>query len=358
MTRAALGSAQAPALDGLRGLAALMVVASHASGMGMHMLPGLSLVGIGKHGVFLFFVLSAFLLTSQWLPQWQQRAPLLPAASGYFLRRLARIYPLYLAVLLAGWLLPPKGLGVPLDGAALLRHLGLLEGRGIYWSIPVEFQYYLVLPLVAGLLTLSWGAGMLALLIAACAWLLPAHLAPLSSDWLGYYLPVFLFGAFAAWLWCMPTLTWRRRQSTPWGGVVGDLLFTGLLVFTVPALWPVFGWPAGADALHRSFIFWGAAWALAVLALLQGWLPRWSRLLSNRALRACGCWSFGIYLLHLPALHLVRLLPVPEGVKFWLVLALSLVLAAVAFLLIERPAMRWASAVTSPRMQTDARSGS
>ena len=60
-----------PALDGLRGVAALMVVASHAGNMNLHLLPGFSWAGAGKNGVFLFFVISAYLLTAQWLVQGQ-----------------------------------------------------------------------------------------------------------------------------------------------------------------------------------------------------------------------------------------------------------------------------------------------
>jgi len=55
------------ALDGMRGVAALLVVASHLSHVRMHLMPGLDLAGIGKPGVYLFFVLSAFLLPRQLL---------------------------------------------------------------------------------------------------------------------------------------------------------------------------------------------------------------------------------------------------------------------------------------------------
>ena len=54
-----------PGLHGLRGIAASSVLLTHASNNGYHVLPGVSFSGTGRSGVFLFFVLSAFLLTSQ-----------------------------------------------------------------------------------------------------------------------------------------------------------------------------------------------------------------------------------------------------------------------------------------------------
>ena len=52
-------------LDGLRGFAVLLVLLSHMSLVGINLVPGLDFAGIGKAGVYLFFVLSAFLLTWQ-----------------------------------------------------------------------------------------------------------------------------------------------------------------------------------------------------------------------------------------------------------------------------------------------------
>ena len=54
---------QLDSLDGLRGLAALMVFLSHTSNEGIYFSSSFNFSGIGKSGVFLFFVLSSFLLT-------------------------------------------------------------------------------------------------------------------------------------------------------------------------------------------------------------------------------------------------------------------------------------------------------
>ena len=56
-----------PALDGLRGVAVLLVLLAHSSNVGLRLHPALDLSGCGRMGVFLFFVLSAYLLTGQLL---------------------------------------------------------------------------------------------------------------------------------------------------------------------------------------------------------------------------------------------------------------------------------------------------
>jgi peptidoglycan/LPS O-acetylase OafA/YrhL len=54
-----------PALDGLRGIAILLVLLGHSSLCGMYLFPGLDLSHLGTYGVYLFFVLSAYLLDYQ-----------------------------------------------------------------------------------------------------------------------------------------------------------------------------------------------------------------------------------------------------------------------------------------------------
>jgi peptidoglycan/LPS O-acetylase OafA/YrhL len=334
---------QAAALEGLRGMAALMVIASHASGLGLDLIPGLSLTGIGKQGVYLFFALSAFLLTWQWLATWPAQASALwPRLGDYLIGRVARIFPLYALVLLLAFTLGGSGLGVSVDHAGLWQHLLLLRGDGIYWSIPVEFHYYLVLPLLAALLHALRRPAVMLLLIGALiggamlAW--PATQAPQNSDAIGYYLPVLLAGSAAAWV----QTRWQASNLARYiSGARGfaDALLLLLLVLTIPALAITDG-ERPPDFLHHAYLGWGVTWALTLLGLLNAGLPMWARLLGSRALRQCGRWSFGLYLLHLPALYVVRLLPLPSLLAAWLGLALAMALAGLAYRLVERPALR------------------
>ncbi len=80
-------------LDGLRGIAVLLVLASHASNAGHDLLPALDASGLGRSGVFLFFVLSSYLLTSQVLGRLDAGKPI--GWGRYALRRLLRVMPAY-----------------------------------------------------------------------------------------------------------------------------------------------------------------------------------------------------------------------------------------------------------------------
>jgi peptidoglycan/LPS O-acetylase OafA/YrhL len=325
-------------LDGLRGLAALMVLTSHASGMGLHLLPGLDLTGIGKPGVYLFFVISAFLLTQQWLAVPLQTAKLRQFGVRYLARRVLRIYPLYGLVLILAWCIQPHGLGVPINSNSLWRHLALFEGHGIYWSIPVEFQYYLLIPLVALAWSLSGTWRLLALGAFAAALFyvqlrFPSAEAPSGSAELVYYLPVLLAGSLAAL--CFASVPAAAGRPTRWL----DCLLALLLAGSVPRALQALGWIASDEALHRCFWTWGFLWAAVVLALCKGWLPGWHWLLTQHFWVLCGRCCLGLYLLHLPVLLVVHRLPLPEILRAWLVLALSVLLAMASYRWIERPAL-------------------
>lgn len=332
-------------LDGLRGLAVAIVLGSHLSNAALLPQPGLA--GTGKAGVYLFFVLSAFLLTHALL----QRPPAAFADgrlwANYALRRVLRIWPAYLAVLLLSWALTRAGVAgwhYSLDSAGLMRHLTLREGQSVLWSIPVEFTFYLWLPLVA--LALAWrlagpvavardiGLAVLSLALATWAW--PPSEAAVNDIRLGPYLVIFLCGAFAAYI----DHRLRRLQSKPgrrvWVllGVVAALA----CVATIPSVWSLItSAPFKADLNHRWFLFFGLAWAALLLAILHG--PGWLRApFQAMPLRWLGVISYSVYLWHMPVLDAVRLAGFGDGlVGAVLVLVAALAVSSVSFLLLERP---------------------
>lgn len=343
------------ALDGLRGLAVLIVLGSHLSNTGLLPHPGLS--GSGKSGVYLFFTLSAFLLT---------RALLLRPLAGfadrllwadYALRRVLRIWPLYLVLLLCSWLLTRAGVSgwhYQMDTPALWRHLALHEGQSVLWSIPVEFIFYLWLPLVA--LALAWmrtwrwpawaEAVLMALALALASWLWPPAETQPNDVRLGPYLVVFLCGAYAARLHLRLQEAGPPRHAGRW--VMLAALALTAWVLTVPVVWAgVTGKAFVAGVSSAWFLWFGLAWSSLLLAILHG--PDWLRRpFAWAPLRLVGVISFSLYLWHMPVLQSLQSAGVARWPLLapWLVLAVALLVAMVSFLLFERPwrEIRWRQA--------------
>ncbi|WP_244671960.1 acyltransferase family protein [Pseudoxanthomonas spadix] len=126
-----------PALDGLRGLAAISVVVAH--------LPTKTAfwekVSFGECGVFLFFVLSGFLMTHLHLQQ-----PInVVNVRRFCVARVARIVPLYYAIVLMAFavsMLTQVDFHYRMDLADLVRLLAFAGSVDVFWSVGPEFQFY------------------------------------------------------------------------------------------------------------------------------------------------------------------------------------------------------------------------
>lgn len=332
------------ALDGLRGIALLLVVASHGSNAGLHFIPGVNMSGTGKTGVWLFFVLSSFLLMHQFLHLDAQGRLDAREWGRYALRRVLRIYPLYTLFLLACWLLPLQHQMPPMSAQEVWQHLTLQRAYWLTWSIAVEFKFYLVLPL----LVLAWihvarrgfwaATALAAAAIAAREWLAPEfHVFQLRT-----YIAIFLVGAWVAvahhHLARRPA--WSARVAGP-AAVVACALFA-LAIAMTPSLWSlVRGEPVAQTHWHQSFTLYAVIWGGFLLALLQaptwlqagfGWLP----------LRVFGVVSFSGYLWHAIVLENLAWLPFPVGsaAAAATVLAVVVGVSVASYLVIEQPCLR------------------
>jgi peptidoglycan/LPS O-acetylase OafA/YrhL len=346
---------QFDALDGLRGVAVLFVMLSHLGNNGAFV--GLDFAGSGKYGVYLFFVLSAFLLTLPLLglPPGGFARP--RRWAGYAVRRVLRIFPLYATVLVVNhalWARWEWAYVIPMPREDLVSHLLLRQGTHLYWTIPVEFTYYLVLPFVAFALATALRAGLPVALLAGGAAL--AVLAALSGRWeraiaagdvaLLPYLATFLCGSLAA---CAHHALVRRgglrgRAARGAAELAGWLAVAGVLAL-VPDAWSrLTGQAVPRDAFQTRVLLFGALWAVALLGGLHGW-GGLRRVLELAPLRAIGIVSFSLYLLHLPLVWgATRGLGLRGAAALGAALASATALAALSYLAIERPFLRsrWA----------------
>ncbi len=308
-----------PALDGLRGLAILLVLAHNFNPFdGATSLPR-KLVDIvmnaGWVGVQLFFVLSGFLITGILIDT-------KPARNGYrafFGRRLVRIFPLYYVSLFVALVVLPR-LSLPASLAAGREHQIYLwtyvsnwvQPFGMtvalvphFWSLAVEEQFYLVWPFVVrGLSARRLLQVAVALLIVGLASRLAVRGALGNEEaaymWTVCRVDALSFGALAA-------IAVRNPSMLAWL-VARERV---LLVASLAGLLILFGVTKGlprVSFLEESLGY--TALALCFAGWLLAAVVRHVRadgaggVLTLRPLREVGKYSYGMYVFHLP-LHLL-----------------------------------------------------
>ncbi len=310
--------AHLPVLDGVRGLAILMVLLFHFVSVPPDGLIERAIFGVtnyGANGVELFFVLSGFLITG--ILYDSRNAP--HYFRNFFMRRLLRIFPLYYGVLALLFLVAPL---VPLLQGPTLDYLtdrqawAWLYAVNIYiakdgewsfsylnhfWSLCVEEHFYLFWPLVVFLLARRPRA-LIAVSLAAS---LGAMLARLTGSvlglswWTTYVLTPFrldglALGAFLAVTVRQPGgLDHLERALPRVVAVVGALL-------AVTFLWTRLASHQGLELVLPV----RAALILMLLACLLVWAinapekSAISRFFCSRPMIFLGTYSYGLYVYH------------------------------------------------------------
>lgn len=301
-----------PALDGLRAVAALMVVFFHYGGPGWLQ---------GWLGVQIFFVLSGFLITTLLLREHARNGRI--SLVRFYRRRALRILPVYFVVLLvtaAGLLVAGQLRTDPLGREfglylTFLNEFGHGGAYGQSWSLGVEQKFYLVWPLLAFVLLPRWRpwvtVGLMTLALAVVPF-------TVSSDPKGW--PVHYFTVLAG---CALALLMNNRRGfalvkplmTPWVA----LLFVGVHL-AVPYISGALG---GAIPGFVAVVpIYAVSVGLMLPSLLAPGLPQ--RVLSARPVVWLGERSYSIYLVQ-SAAHSVVLLSGASG----LVMAVSTAIVAI-----------------------------
>ncbi|MGN8070051.1 acyltransferase family protein [Mucilaginibacter sp. 22184] len=143
-----------PNLNGIRALAALMVVIAHIElhkgNFNIPRIPHFDVLNLGKIGVTVFFSLSGFLITYLLLEEKKNFGAV--NFKAFYMRRLLRIWPLYFLVVLFGFFIYPGGADKALWLSVLFLPnlafcLNLLPAiMDPIWSIGTEEQFYIFHP--------------------------------------------------------------------------------------------------------------------------------------------------------------------------------------------------------------------
>jgi peptidoglycan/LPS O-acetylase OafA/YrhL len=372
------------ALDGLRGVAVLTVFFSHTSGAGQQVTPWTNFHGTGHLGVYLFFVLSGFLLGYSLLHR--------PIHLGrFYLRRFFRIAPLYYTVVtVVFWIQQATkhkdktALFINNKWPGYFAHLLFYQGDSVFWSVAAEFEFYFILPLFVLFLNrrgnrAAWTLAALA--VAYFSWALavvtrhlPASCAPRVADILqpSQYLDVFLCGILAAYVftnkkahhWYGAHRRWLNPASVALAAAVAlvSAIGVGDNFFGLARILPIRivinaggGGEGGVPFLHYCSLAYGIAFSLILLATLYG-SPVLVRIFRFVPLRVIGVTGFSWYLLHLPLVRAVGRMyggHAPQPVMFATSFLLVGTVAIGSYLAIEKPFMMM-SRIFSPKKSAPA----
>ncbi|HEV8653964.1 MAG TPA: acyltransferase family protein [Candidatus Limnocylindria bacterium] len=323
-------------LEGLRGLAVVLVVLFHARLLGL---------SGGFVGVDVFYVLSGFLITGLLLRELVTGGTLDLAA--FYVRRARRILPAAIVAIVvtlaaAAFIVAPLDLpAVALDGTASALFVGnlLFASRATdyfasttpspflhYWSLGVEEQFYLVWPILLLIAARLRRLSAFVLLIFCASLALSLAVTPTDAAFAFYGLPTRAWQLALGALLAIHAARFAGMRDVP--AVISGWIGLGLVAASAVALDAMTTYP-GVASLAPTF---GAA--LLIVSGGRSWAP--GRLLTFPPLRALGRISFSLYLYHWPVLTLAAVAagPLSEELR-WLLVAAAVLISALSWWLVE-----------------------
>jgi peptidoglycan/LPS O-acetylase OafA/YrhL len=323
------------ALDGVRGLAVTIVIASHAGAFGM--------AGQGGLGILLFFMLSGFVLMLPFADRPErifQRDVLL----RFVTNRALRIVPVFLvAVLLIRWLI-----GQTSEWA--LDNASFHAGWDHLWSVAEEVRFYLLFPIViAALATLSKGLPRMSLLAALIfiGWILrTSYLVSMTG---GRVVEFYFWTFLAGMLVCL--LHGQLSRNGSMSNQNAQIFFESAAVAIVALMFAaseetgnfllrhLFPGPRGSFAFNQwdHAEFWCVLFAVLLLSITVFQRSYVSRLMQSWPMRHLGLLSYSLYLFHVPIMIIVEPYGLQQSNLFIVTFAATYVAALVAYVAVEKP---------------------
>ncbi len=338
-----------PALDGIRGVAILSVLAVHTN----HIF-GWSILSGGNLGVDIFFVLSGFLITSILLAEVHEKGKI--DLKRFYIRRALRLVPALVAMLVvlavaSPYLYSPEEArdtirAIPLaflyvtDFAIAIYDtpLGVLRHT---WSLSIEEQFYLLWPLM--LLILS---------------LMVVRRRKIAG-WVVFL--VFIFAVYRVFIWMEGNSVPRTyfnvdtRADALLVGCLAGMLFSwglipkrGVRILNFGSMLAVLGLGVGLVATDNAttFLYFGGftLFAIAAALLILGSLEHPDSIISGAMTQPALVWigriSYGVYLWHYPVFKAVRYLDAAWYQQLVVALFVTFAVSYFSYRIIERPFLR------------------
>lgn len=287
-----------------------------------------SRLSLGHPAVLLFFMLSGYWVCRMYAERYRLAHR---GLARFYLSRFLRLWPLFaLVAVVTGTLM--KGYGwaemlrlLPLIGIATSRR----DPVGVSWSLDIELQFYLIVPLVvlglAGRLPLRFFVIAGLVMTGVGLWLMDQHRIATAL----LYLPAFLAGA----------LIWKYDWHPSRRLALSSAAFCGLtvvLAILIPATRDIFIARAYFSGVERLAL---TGWTMTLLPFIA-WNVHQA---SGRGDRILGDLSYPVYLVHFPVITAMKPLwggdPDIAGKAVILLTAYGVSLALYA--LVDRPLERW-----------------
>jgi peptidoglycan/LPS O-acetylase OafA/YrhL len=344
-----------PCLDGLRGMAVLLVLAAHAG------FPGVKSGGVG---VDVFFALSGFLITSILANELATSGSI--QFTNFYARRFLRLMPcLWLTVsffvLFASLIGTSTSTTLRESGFAVAYvmnwmrafNLGGTSSLGHTWSLAIEEQFYLLWPVTLFCLcraTKSWTTrGVIIIALAAAIaiyrlWNVNSYSAARIYFGLDTHSDALMLGAALACFNCAGSIKLYGQSSFILGRFISPAAALILILIAIKYHW------VNIQMAYFGFVLSGACAFLILLDLIINPASVLRVPLSIAPIRYVGKISYGLYLLHFPIYEIAARIGFVSGWFRLLAIggSITFLVATVSYYLVERPFLKLKEHFVSP----------
>jgi len=329
-----------PAIELFRGIAALMVLTFHYT---YFFTSELSFLNFLQTCVYLFFIISGFVF-----------APLILSGNisikPYLIRRFFRIYPLYLISLLLYYGFAPDD---PQKFTYFINHLFFLQTtnsiqeamffNGVTWTLPIEVEYYLLVPFLA-LLTVRnintiYIALILAIVLKAILIITSTDILNLNlSNILSFHLPGFIIEFMVGIILYNIYVKYKDKQIS----IIFNILIIIIaitLIYGLGLLYLLHEYEEITNLLMKSYFRFWCAISYAILLFPFLFIIK-SKSIFNNVYIFMGNISYGVYLFHMLIPKVLNHFDynLTGFIGYFICLILTVILTLITYYLIENPA--------------------